>query len=53
VAGERAMKAGVRLHIPNPGLCTDNGAMVASLGSLMVSRGIAAKGALADSALAF
>jgi N6-L-threonylcarbamoyladenine synthase len=53
VAEERSAKAGVRLHIPSPGLCTDNGAMVASLGSLMVSGGIAPNGALADSALAF
>jgi N6-L-threonylcarbamoyladenine synthase len=39
VAQERAAKAGVRLRIPEPALCTDNGAMVASLGSLMVSAG--------------
>jgi N6-L-threonylcarbamoyladenine synthase len=52
VAEERCAKSGVRLFIPSPGLCTDNGAMVASLGSLMVSGGIAARGALADSALA-
>lgn len=53
VAKERAGKAGVRLHIPSPALCTDNGAMVASLGSLMVSQGLAPNGALAESALAF
>lgn len=53
VANERAGKAGVRLHIPSPALCTDNGAMVASLGSLMVSQGLAPNGALAESALAF
>jgi N6-L-threonylcarbamoyladenine synthase len=35
----RCEKAGIRLRIPAPGLCTDNGAMVASLGSLMVSAG--------------
>ena len=35
----RCQKAGIRLRIPAPGLCTDNGAMVASLGSLMVSAG--------------
>ncbi|MEY3769945.1 MAG: hypothetical protein RL390_809 [Actinomycetota bacterium] len=52
VADERCQKAGVKLHIPSPGLCTDNGAMVASLGSLMLSGGIAPNGALADSALA-
>ena len=39
VAQERCDKAGIRLRIPNPGLCTDNGAMVAALGSLMVSAG--------------
>lgn len=39
VAAERCAKAGVRLRIPSPALCTDNGAMVAALGSLMVSGG--------------
>ena len=39
VAEDRCAKAGVQLRIPNPGLCTDNGAMVAALGSLMVSAG--------------
>ena len=39
VAAERCAKAGVRLRIPSPALCTDNGAMVAALGSLMVSAG--------------
>ena len=39
VASERCAKAGIQLRIPNPGLCTDNGAMVAALGSLMVSAG--------------
>ena len=39
VATERCAKAGVQLRIPAPGLCTDNGAMVAALGSLMVSAG--------------
>ena len=39
VAQERCDKAGVRLRVPSPGLCTDNGAMVAALGSLMVSAG--------------
>lgn len=41
VAEERAATAGITLRIPRPGLCTDNGAMVAALGSLMVSRGVA------------
>jgi N6-L-threonylcarbamoyladenine synthase len=42
VAEARCEKAGVRLRIPAPGLCTDNGAMVAALGSLMASAGRAA-----------
>ena len=37
IALERCEKAGIRLRIPAPGLCTDNGAMVAALGSLMVA----------------
>jgi N6-L-threonylcarbamoyladenine synthase len=37
LALERCEKAGIRLRIPAPGLCTDNGAMVAALGSLMVA----------------
>jgi N6-L-threonylcarbamoyladenine synthase len=52
VATERCEKAGIRLHIPSPGLCTDNGAMVAALGSLLVDGGIAPKAAVADSSLA-
>ena len=39
VATERCAKAGIQLRSPSPGLCTDNGAMVAALGSLMVSAG--------------
>ena len=39
VASERSEKAGIRLRIPSPALCTDNGAMVAALGSLMVAAG--------------
>ncbi len=39
LAQQRAAKAHVRLRIPPLGLCTDNGAMVATLGSLMVSAG--------------
>lgn len=54
VATERCAKAGIQLRIPAPGLCTDNGAMVAALGSLMVSAGRpATEGAFdADSSLA-
>jgi N6-L-threonylcarbamoyladenine synthase len=53
VATERCASAGIQLRIPNPGLCTDNGAMVAALGSLMVSAGRpATQGAFdADSSL--
>ncbi len=53
VATERCAKAGIQLRIPNPALCTDNGAMVAALGSLMVSAGRpATEGAFdADSSL--
>ena len=32
-------KHGIRVRVPRPGLCTDNGAMVAALGSEMVARG--------------
>jgi len=39
VAQERCEKAGIGLRVPSAGLCTDNGAMVAALGSLMVSAG--------------
>ena len=39
LAEERASKRGIRVRVPRPGLCTDNGAMVAALGSEMVARG--------------
>lgn len=39
LAEERCQKVGVRIRIPSPSLCTDNGAMVAALGSLMVAAG--------------
>ena len=39
MAEERAAAVGVRVRVPRPGLCTDNGAMVAALGSEMVARG--------------
>lgn len=39
LASERCAAAGIRLRIPSPALCTDNGAMVATLGSLLVSAG--------------
>ena len=41
LAAERAEKAGLRLRIPRPGLCTDNGAMVAALGWMQVEAGVA------------
>ena len=39
LAAERCEAAGIRLRVPRPGLCTDNGAMVAALGAELVSRG--------------
>jgi N6-L-threonylcarbamoyladenine synthase len=39
LAEERAVKKGVRLRVPRPGLCTDNGAMVAALGAHLVAAG--------------
>jgi N6-L-threonylcarbamoyladenine synthase len=39
LAQERCDAAGVTLRVPRPGLCTDNGAMVAALGAELVSRG--------------
>jgi N6-L-threonylcarbamoyladenine synthase len=42
LAQQRCQVAGIELRIPSPLLCTDNGAMVAALGSLMSSAGRAA-----------
>ncbi len=39
LATERCAKAGIKLRTPPLALCTDNGAMVAALGSLAVSAG--------------
>lgn len=39
MAEERAAAAGIRVRMPRPGLCTDNGAMVAALGAELVARG--------------
>lgn len=39
LAEERGAKAGVRVRIPRPSLCTDNGAMVAALGAQLVASG--------------
>jgi N6-L-threonylcarbamoyladenine synthase len=53
LAEERCAAAGVRLRVPRPGLCTDNGAMVAALGAQLVADGAAPSdlGLPADSAL--
>ena len=48
LAVERAGQAGIALAIPNPALCTDNGAMVAALGALAVRAGIAPDGLALD-----
>ncbi|GAA1815849.1 tRNA (adenosine(37)-N6)-threonylcarbamoyltransferase complex transferase subunit TsaD [Planosporangium flavigriseum] len=40
VAEERAAKHGIRVRVPRPKLCTDNGAMVAALGSHLVAAGV-------------
>ncbi len=39
LAQERCDAAGVTLRVPRPGLCTDNGAMVAALGAQLVAKG--------------
>ena len=39
LAAQRCADAGLRLRVPRPGLCTDNGAMVAALGAELVARG--------------
>ena len=41
LAQERCDAAGIVLRVPRPGLCTDNGAMVAALGSRLVAAGVA------------
>jgi N6-L-threonylcarbamoyladenine synthase len=41
LAQERCEAAGLVLRVPRPGLCTDNGAMVAALGSRLVAAGVA------------
>ena len=44
LAQERADKAGIQLRIPPMNLCTDNGAMVAAIGSLAVAKGLRPSG---------
>ncbi|MFC5749098.1 tRNA (adenosine(37)-N6)-threonylcarbamoyltransferase complex transferase subunit TsaD [Actinomadura rugatobispora] len=39
LAQERCDDAGIRLRVPRPKLCTDNGAMVAALGSELLASG--------------
>ena len=38
LAAERCAAAGIALRVPRPGLCTDNGAMVAALGAELAAR---------------
>jgi len=41
LAQERCAAAGISLRVPRPGLCTDNGAMIAALGSKLMRQGAA------------
>jgi len=41
LASQRCEAAGIALRVPRPGLCTDNGAMVAALGAELAARDIA------------
>ncbi|MFE9200621.1 tRNA (adenosine(37)-N6)-threonylcarbamoyltransferase complex transferase subunit TsaD [Micromonospora sp. NPDC007230] len=41
MAEDRAARHGIRVRTPRPNLCTDNGAMVAALGSHLVASGVA------------
>jgi N6-L-threonylcarbamoyladenine synthase len=41
LAEQRAARTGIRVRVPRPALCTDNGAMVAALGSHLVAAGVA------------
>ncbi|HET6531369.1 MAG TPA: tRNA (adenosine(37)-N6)-threonylcarbamoyltransferase complex transferase subunit TsaD [Actinoplanes sp.] len=40
LAEQRAAQHGIRVRVPRPRLCTDNGAMVAALGSHLVAAGV-------------
>jgi N6-L-threonylcarbamoyladenine synthase len=44
LAARRCEDAGITVRVPRPGLCTDNGAMVAALGAQFVARGRAPSG---------
>jgi N6-L-threonylcarbamoyladenine synthase len=44
LASSRCEDAGIALRVPRPGLCTDNGAMVAALGSHLVAAGAVPSG---------
>jgi N6-L-threonylcarbamoyladenine synthase len=39
LAEQRCDQRGIALRVPRPGLCTDNGAMVAALGAASVDAG--------------
>src|SRR5262249_37977217 len=41
LAEQRAARHGITVRVPHPKLCTDNGAMVAALGSHLVAAGVA------------
>jgi N6-L-threonylcarbamoyladenine synthase len=41
LAERRCAQRGIALRMPRPGLCTDNGAMVAALGAHLVAAGVA------------
>jgi N6-L-threonylcarbamoyladenine synthase len=53
MAVSRCGEAGITVRVPRPGLCTDNGAMVAALGASIVAAGLEPSplGIPADSAL--
>jgi len=40
LAEQRAEKHQIRVRVPRPSLCTDNGAMVAALGARLVAAGV-------------
>ncbi|WP_432547987.1 tRNA (adenosine(37)-N6)-threonylcarbamoyltransferase complex transferase subunit TsaD [Kineococcus sp. SYSU DK004] len=44
LAEERCAAAGIQLRVPRPRLCTDNGAMIAAVGDLLVRGGAPASG---------